>query len=56
MLTCVCLGWTTLIDWAEAADDERVRSVSIDTTNEWEKLAKERGSFLPFVFLTFTFN
>ncbi|KAF5027020.1 hypothetical protein F66182_895 [Fusarium sp. NRRL 66182] len=43
--------WTTLIDWENAADDDLVRSVSIDTTNEWQKLAKERGTFIPFLFM-----
>jgi hypothetical protein len=30
-------GWTTLIDWQNAADDDLVRSVSIATTEEWKK-------------------
>ncbi|KAK6204021.1 hypothetical protein LQW54_008594 [Pestalotiopsis sp. IQ-011] len=43
--------WTTLVDWKNAEDDELVRSVSIDTTAELEKLASERGLDLPFRFM-----
>ncbi|EYB33398.1 hypothetical protein FG05_10609 [Fusarium graminearum] len=43
--------WTTLVDWDDAANDDLVRSVSIDTTNQWEKLGKERGTYLPFLFM-----
>jgi hypothetical protein len=43
--------WTTLIDWKNAADDAVVRAVSIDTTDRWSKLAKERGLDIPFLFM-----
>ncbi|KAF4969318.1 hypothetical protein FZEAL_10248 [Fusarium zealandicum] len=43
--------WTTLVNWDNAADDDLVRSVSIDTTNQWQKLAKARGTFIPFLFM-----
>ncbi|KAJ5294674.1 CAZyme family AA7 [Penicillium antarcticum] len=35
--------WTTIVDWENAVDDEVARSVSIETTNYWQKLAKDRG-------------
>ncbi|KAI1836200.1 CAZyme family AA7 [Penicillium roqueforti] len=35
--------WTTIVDWENEADDEAARSVSIETTKYWKKLAKERG-------------
>ena len=44
-------GWTTLIDWENEADDDRVRSVSIDFTKRWEKRGKELGVYLPFVYM-----
>ncbi|CAG8980498.1 hypothetical protein HYALB_00013099 [Hymenoscyphus albidus] len=43
--------WTTLIDWKDASDDTVVRQVSIDTANEWERLAKARGLWLPHLFM-----
>ncbi|KAI1392017.1 FAD-binding domain-containing protein [Hypoxylon trugodes] len=42
--------WTTVVDWANASDDDAVRSVSIDTTEVWNTLARERGLDLPFIF------
>lgn len=50
-LTRCLTGWTTLVDWDDAANDDLVRSVSIDTTNQWEKLGKERGTYLSFLFM-----
>ncbi|GAP85194.1 putative fad linked oxidase-like protein [Rosellinia necatrix] len=43
--------WTTLIDWEREEDDDLVRSVSIETTALYEKLGKERGLGLPFIFM-----
>ncbi|KAK4154503.1 hypothetical protein C8A00DRAFT_14367 [Chaetomidium leptoderma] len=43
--------WTTTIDWERAEDDDLVRSVSIEITRKWERLARERGLHLPFVFM-----
>ncbi|KAF2972752.1 hypothetical protein GQX73_g789 [Xylaria multiplex] len=43
--------WTTLIDWEREEDDELVRSVSIETTDLYEELSKERGLDLPFIFM-----
>ncbi|KAH9992264.1 FAD-binding domain-containing protein [Xylariaceae sp. FL0662B] len=43
--------WTTLVDWKNAKDDDLVRSVSIDTGNEWKRLARERGLDLEFTFM-----
>lgn len=31
------------MDWDNAADDDLVRSVAINTTSYWEQLSKERG-------------
>ena len=50
MLTSLS-GWTTLIDWQDAADDVTVRQVSIDTTKYWAKIAKELGVDLPFLYM-----
>jgi hypothetical protein len=44
-------GWETLIDWEREEDDDLVRSVSIETTKQWDKLAKERGIYLPFTYM-----
>lgn len=44
-------GWTTLIDWTDEKDDDKVRSVSIETTEQWEKLGKERDLDVPFVYM-----
>ncbi|KAI4865259.1 FAD-binding domain-containing protein [Hypoxylon rubiginosum] len=43
--------WTTLVDWAEEKDDEVARSVVIDTVDQWEKLGRERGLYLPFLYM-----
>ncbi|TVY40960.1 Bifunctional solanapyrone synthase [Lachnellula cervina] len=43
--------WTTLIDWTNASDDEAVRQVSIDTTNQWKALGEERKLWLPHLFM-----
>jgi hypothetical protein len=40
-----------LIDWSSERDDEVVRQVSIDTTNHWELLGRERGLWLPHLFM-----
>ena len=44
-------GWTTLIDWDNEVDDDLARSVSIETTAQWDRLSKERGLHIPFLFL-----
>jgi hypothetical protein len=44
-------GWTTIVDWENEADDEAARSVSIETTKYWKKLAKERGLDVPFTYM-----
>ncbi|KAK8090173.1 6-hydroxy-D-nicotine oxidase [Apiospora hydei] len=44
-------GWTTLIDWTDPKDDEKVRSVSIETTEQWKKLGQERSLHIPFLFM-----
>lgn len=43
-------GWTTLVDWKDEKDDDLVRSVSIETTEQWKKLGQSRGSYLEFVY------
>ena len=47
----VTAGWTTLIDWDDAASDAAVRAVSAETTALWAELGAARGSALDFVFL-----
>lgn len=44
-------GWETLIDWQREEDDDIVRSLSIQTTEQWNKLAQERGLYLPFTYM-----
>ncbi|KAI1656821.1 hypothetical protein F4813DRAFT_361961 [Daldinia decipiens] len=43
--------WTTTIDWERSEDDELVRTASIDTVEQWEKLSRQRGLDLPFIFM-----
>ncbi|KAH7324355.1 hypothetical protein B0I35DRAFT_449346 [Stachybotrys elegans] len=43
--------WTTLIDWQDAADDDIVRSVSIETTKRWASLAADSGCQIPFLYI-----
>ncbi|KAH7322477.1 hypothetical protein B0I35DRAFT_449921 [Stachybotrys elegans] len=43
--------WTTLVDWQDAADDDLVRSVSIETTTQWAKSAIAADSGLQFLYL-----
>lgn len=45
------LGWTTLIDWDNESDDALVRSVSIETSAQWDTLSKGRGLDIPFLFM-----
>jgi hypothetical protein len=44
-------GWTTLVDWTDAKDDDAVRSVPIATTETWKQLSTERGVKVPYVFM-----
>ncbi|KAF2710660.1 FAD linked oxidase-like protein [Pleomassaria siparia CBS 279.74] len=43
--------WTTLVDWADAKDDETVRSAPIATTDAWRQLSQERGLEVPYIFM-----
>lgn len=45
------VGWTTLADWADEKDDALVRSVALETCAEFERQSKERGLYLPFIFM-----
>ncbi|KAH7350326.1 hypothetical protein BKA66DRAFT_516480 [Pyrenochaeta sp. MPI-SDFR-AT-0127] len=45
------MWWDTSMDWFDAADDDTVRGLAIETTNKWEELGRARGSYLPFKFL-----
>lgn len=47
----IIVGWSTTLDWADPADDDKVRGLSIETTDKWEELGKARGSYLPFLFM-----
>ncbi|KAI0385990.1 FAD-binding domain-containing protein [Hypomontagnella monticulosa] len=42
--------WTTLVDWKNAKDDDLVRSVSIETTEQWKKLGQPRNLFLDYIY------
>ncbi|KAH3948470.1 hypothetical protein HBI56_121770 [Parastagonospora nodorum] len=42
--------WTTLVDWTDPADDNAVRAVPIAVTEAWERLSKQRGLDVPFIF------
>ncbi|KAI3332046.1 FAD-binding domain-containing protein [Xylariaceae sp. AK1471] len=43
--------WTTIADWSDAADDDLVRSVALETAAQWEALGSERGSSLSFIYM-----
>ncbi|KAL8730884.1 MAG: hypothetical protein Q9166_003811 [cf. Caloplaca sp. 2 TL-2023] len=43
--------WTTLVDWNNAEDDERVRAVPIATSEKWKELGERSGSYVPFLFM-----
>ncbi|KAF2646814.1 FAD-binding domain-containing protein [Massarina eburnea CBS 473.64] len=45
------MWWSTTLDWTDAADDDTVRGLSIETTDKWEELGKARGSYLPHLFM-----
>jgi hypothetical protein len=36
-------GWTTLVDWTHAEDDEIVRAVPIAIEKKWKELSEKRG-------------
>ena len=42
-------GWTTLIDWDNAKDDDTVRSVSMNTTATFKQLSEQRGLAIDFL-------
>ena len=44
-------SWTTLVDWADASQDDQVRAVSINTANSWETLSQQRGLSEGFLFM-----
>jgi hypothetical protein len=44
------LGWTTLVDWTDAADDAEVRAVPIAVTEAWKQQSEQRGLDIPFIF------
>lgn len=39
------------MDWTDAADDDVVRSVAIDTAAYWEELSQERGLNVSHVYM-----
>ncbi|KAL9636811.1 MAG: hypothetical protein Q9204_002111 [Flavoplaca sp. TL-2023a] len=43
--------WTTLVDWENSEDDEKVRAVPIATSAKWKELGEQRGSYIPFLFM-----
>lgn len=45
------LGWTTLVDWVDEADDELVRSVSIELTEQWKTVSQERGLNIDYIYM-----
>ena len=38
------------MDWTDPADDNAVRAVPIAVTEAWERLSKQRGLDVPFIF------
>lgn len=44
-------SWTTLVDWADASQDQQVRQVSINTANSWQSLSQQRGLSESFLFM-----
>jgi hypothetical protein len=44
-------GWTTIVDWENEADDVAARSVSIETTQYWQKLAQARELDVSFTYM-----
>ncbi|KAL9096978.1 MAG: hypothetical protein Q9165_000942 [Trypethelium subeluteriae] len=44
-------AWTTLIHWADAAQDKPVRAVSINTLNTRKSLTQKRGLLESFLFM-----
>jgi len=44
-------GWTTLIDWANPADDATVCSAPIAVTEAWEQQSKQRSLEVPHIFM-----
>lgn len=44
-------GWTTLVDWENAADDEIVRNVAISTSEKWKELGEKRGLYIDHLFM-----
>ncbi|KAF2677131.1 FAD-binding domain-containing protein [Lentithecium fluviatile CBS 122367] len=45
------MWWSTTLEWTDAADDDTVRGLSIETTDKWEELGKARGLYLPYLFM-----
>ena len=45
----ILLGWTTLVDWDNAKDNETVRAAPIATTNKWKELGEQRDSIPGFI-------
>ncbi|KAJ6199365.1 hypothetical protein J3E72DRAFT_215880 [Bipolaris maydis] len=43
--------WTTLVDWENEGDDNLVRSVSINFTEQWKRRGQELGVYLPFEYM-----
>ncbi|EFQ89092.1 hypothetical protein PTNB73_07272 [Pyrenophora teres f. teres] len=43
--------WTTLMDWENEGDDDLVRSVSINFTEQWKKRGQDLGVYLPFEYM-----
>jgi len=46
-----CAGWTTLLDWTDAKDDDVVREVAIATTYKWKELSTARHLHVPFLYM-----
>jgi hypothetical protein len=51
LLTFCLTGWTTLINWQDAADDNTVRGVSIATTQEFQQLSKQQKESVSFIYM-----
>lgn len=40
-----------MIDWDDPDHDDIVRGAALATTKAWETLGKDRGSYLPFLYM-----
>lgn len=47
----ISLGWTTLVDWTDASEDDIVRSIPIETASYVQTVSQERGLNVSHIFM-----